>query len=181
MCKEEYPLGKQGDIIIRRAVKEDARALLDYLKIVGGETENLAMDGRGIGDDVEAEQTFLEAKHETMNSIQLLAIDGERIVGCLSVDTSSRKKIRHRGEVGLSVIKDYWGRGIGTSLLGTMLVWARTPAAGLRKLDLTVRADNKRAISLYRHFGFAEEGHVSRLFYVDGQFIDGIVMGLLID
>lgn len=44
---------------IVRAQAEDAAALLDYLKIVGGETENLSFGAEGVPLDVEAEKAYL--------------------------------------------------------------------------------------------------------------------------
>lgn len=41
---------------IERARAEDAAALLDYLKIVGGETENLSFGAEGVPLDLETEQ-----------------------------------------------------------------------------------------------------------------------------
>ena len=42
--------------VIERARAEDAAALLDYLKIVGGETENLSFGAEGVPLDLETEQ-----------------------------------------------------------------------------------------------------------------------------
>ena len=45
--------------VIERARAEDAAALLNYLKIVGGETENLSFSAEGVSLDLEAEQDHL--------------------------------------------------------------------------------------------------------------------------
>ena len=44
---------------IVRAQAEDAAVLLDYLKIVGGETDNLSFGAEGVPLDVEAEKAYL--------------------------------------------------------------------------------------------------------------------------
>ena len=46
------------DFIIENARPEDAAAILDYLKIVGGETDNLNMGAEGIPITVEVEEAF---------------------------------------------------------------------------------------------------------------------------
>lgn len=171
----------EGTYTIRRAVATDAGALLEYLKLIGSESDNLTFDGNGLPFSVSDEEAYLEAKEKSANSITLLAhLDGE-IVGCLSVDAPPRKRLRHRGEVAVSVCRGCWGKGVGSALFTAMLKWARTDSTGLRKLDLVVRSDNNRALSLYRKFGFVEEGRLSRLLCIDGQFHDGITMGLLLD
>ena len=48
--------------VIERARAEDAAALLDYLKIVGGETENLSFGAEGVLLSLEAEQDYLRSQ-----------------------------------------------------------------------------------------------------------------------
>ena len=57
---------------IVRAQAEDAAALLDYLKIVGGETENLSFGAEGVPLDVEAEKAYLGMQAQSQDNIQLL-------------------------------------------------------------------------------------------------------------
>jgi putative acetyltransferase len=49
------------------------------------------------------------------------------------------------------------GGGIGVGLLSALIDSAE-PRLGLTRLQLTVFADNQRAIALYQRFGFAVEG-----------------------
>ncbi len=57
-----------------------------------------------------------------------------------------------------------------------MLGWARAnPRLG--KIELLVRAENARAVALYRKFGFVEEGRLRRRVQtVGGRFLDDLVM-----
>ena len=65
---------------IVRAQAQDAVALLDYLKIVGGETENLSFGAEGVPLGVEDEQDYLGMQAQSRDHIQLLAkVDGEII------------------------------------------------------------------------------------------------------
>ena len=66
--------------VIERARTEDAAALLDYLKIVGGETENLSFGAEGVPLDLEAEKDYLRSQCESADNVQYLAkVDGEII------------------------------------------------------------------------------------------------------
>lgn len=70
--------------VIERARTEDAAALLDYLKIVGGETENLSFGAEGVPLSLEAEQDYLRSQCESADNVQYLAkVDGE-IIGAAS-------------------------------------------------------------------------------------------------
>ena len=55
---------------IVRAQAEDAAALLDYLKIVGGETDNLSFGPEGVPLDVEAETQYLAAQVASKDNVQ---------------------------------------------------------------------------------------------------------------
>jgi ribosomal-protein-alanine N-acetyltransferase len=56
----------------------------------------------------------------------------------------------------IGVIRDRWGTGLGSVLLGTLLSAAER--AGAYTTALEVRADNERAHRLYQRFGFSVVG-----------------------
>lgn len=58
--------------VIERARAEDAAVLLDYLKIVGGETENLSFGAEGVSLDLEAEQDHLRMQSESTDNVLLM-------------------------------------------------------------------------------------------------------------
>lgn len=103
-------------------------------------------------------------------------IDG-RIVGNLNFDGGQRPRTRHMGEFGLTVLKDYWGQGVGSILLKYLINWSRETGV-IKKINLTVREDNKTAIKLYKKFGFKEEGFITRFFYLEGKFYNALKMGI---
>jgi RimJ/RimL family protein N-acetyltransferase len=55
---------------------------------------------------------------------------------------------------------------------------ALATARGLRKLNLHVRADNRRAIRLYRALGFSQEGLSPRALCVRDRFFSEVMMGI---
>ena len=167
--------------IIREARIDDASHLLSYLQKVGSESDNLTFDAKGLPFTEQQEREYLDLRMCSHNNITLLAMEGEKIIGSLGVDTPSFERLSHRGELGISVLKECWGQQVGSALLEAMLSWIRDCPTGLRKIDLTVREDNERALSLYKKFGFIEEGKISRLVAIEGTFYDGITMGLLLD
>jgi ribosomal-protein-alanine N-acetyltransferase len=72
----------------------------------------------------------------------------------------------------IAVASAYWGRGIGSALLGTLIQAARD--RGCTEVFLEVRKDNPRARGLYRRRGFEEIG-VRRGYYQPSG-MDAIVM-----
>ena len=129
---------------------------------------------------VEDEEKFIESHLDSVNQILLVAeIEGE-IVGALSFSGENRSRILHKGEVGVSVLKAYWGLGIGKGLLESLLEWAESKRI-VKKINLKVRCENMRAIRLYEWMGFVSEGVVSREYFIDGKFYDALLMGLEIN
>ena len=79
------------------------------------------------------------------------------------------------------VVYPAWQRqGIGKALLRHGIQWARQNP-GIGKIELTVRADNAAAISLYRSLGFEQEGLLrQRVKGTDGICRDDIAMALFV-
>ena len=56
----------------------------------------------------------------------------------------------------MSVLKEFWGLGIGRALMASCIECAK--AAGYHQLELNVVAENVRALSMYEKAGFVEYG-----------------------
>jgi len=151
--------------VIERARAEDAAALLDYLKIVGGETENLSFGAEGVPLDLETEQDYLRSQCESADNVQYLAkVDGE-IIGTASLNRKPRR-MSHRGEFGISLKKAWWGCGAASALTEAILAFAKEN--GFEQLNLEVRSSNARAIHLYEKYGFRKLCTFSHFFKING-------------
>ena len=140
--------------------------LLEYLKQVGGETDNLTFGSEGIPFSVEAEAGFIAGMDKSCDNIMLIAKDGEKIVGCASLSRLPRR-MKHRGDFASSVAKEYWNRGIGGQLLDRVIAFAKKNDFEI--IDLQVRSDNKRAIHLYEKYGFKKIGEHPAFFKIDNK------------
>lgn len=90
---------KKNAFTITRARPEDAAALLDYLKIVGGETDNLSFGAEGVPLAPEEEQAYLRTQVDSPDHVQYLArVDGE-LIGTASLNRKPGR-MRHRGVFG---------------------------------------------------------------------------------
>ena len=162
---------------IVRAQAEDAAALLDYLKIVGGETDNLSFGAEGVPLDVEAEKAYLGVQAQSQDNIQLLAKANGEIIGTASLNRKQRR-MGHRAEFGISLKKAWWGCGAAFALMERILAFAREN--GVEQVNLEVRSDNKRAIALYERFGFRKLCTFPGFFKINGEMIDFDLMNLSI-
>ena len=112
----------------------------------------------------------------TDQEAQLVAVEGERVVGHLYIQRERHPVTRHVATLGISVAPDRRGRGIGAALLDESIRWARS--VGVEKIVLSVYPTNTAAISLYRRFGFVDEGRLARQSRRSTGYVDEILMGL---
>ena len=160
---------------IRQAVPENAEKLIEYLKLVGGETDNLTFGSEGMPVSVEDEKRFIQSYLDDDRSEMLLAWDGDDIVGCGSLMCMNRR-MSHRADIAISVKKSEWGKGIGSALMDRMI--AQALKAGIEIISLEVRVDNKRAIHLYEKYGFRNIGTFPAFFKIGDEYVDFELMTL---
>ena len=163
-------------IIYREAVREDAKALLLHLNTVGGETDNLSYGKDTFLISEEKEAKFIDRFQKSKTDVMLVAECDGKIVGNAIVERSRIERYSHRAEISVTVLRDYWGQGIGSRLFEMMLEFARR--SGIEILCLEVRSDNARAISLYKKFGFKTVGVYERFFKIGGEYFDATLMTL---
>jgi L-phenylalanine/L-methionine N-acetyltransferase len=113
------------------------------------------------------------------NSIIIVAKDGEKVVGHLQISVGTSPRFREMGDLFIYLHQDYQNIGLGTALIGEGIKTAKERR--LHRVELTVVADNQRAIHLYEKTGFHREG-LKRENYLgeDGKYHDEIIMGILL-
>ncbi len=173
---------KNGEaILIREAVKEDAAELLVFLDRISGESDNLTFGPGDMKMTLEQEEAFVEGMREKPHSIFLCALNNTgRIVGTTHFMAGAMPRTRHAGELGVTVVKDYWGMGLGSILMDRLIAWIREQKT-IRKVNLRVRADNDPAIHIYEKKGFVREGLITREYLIGGQLHDVLWMGLALN
>jgi RimJ/RimL family protein N-acetyltransferase len=177
MEPREYKLKNGHVLLIRDAAVEDACAVLDYVEGISGESDFLSF-GPGEFELTEAEEEeFIRKCHASDNHLFILGSIGNTIVSTLIFSAGRRPRVRHSGEFGMSVRKEYWGLGIGSLMLDTLIDWARDTQI-VKKINLRVRTDNQRAIRLYERKGFVIEGTIRKEILLDGRYFDHHWMGL---
>ena len=74
--------------------------------------------------------------------------------------------------------KAFWSKGYGTDAMLTFLRFA-FDEMNFHRIDLTVDAENPRAIACYRKCGFVDEVRMRDVRFQKGAYGDGFVMGIL--
>ena len=149
---------------------------------IDGETENMDREkGEAYIDEAGFKQLIQEDIERARNLFLVCEANG-RIVGFSRCEGNQLKRMAHKVEFGVCVLKDFWGYGIGTNLLKESIRWADTNE--IEKMTLNVLETNEKARMLYKNYGFEEEGVLKKdKLLSDGKYynkfgfvIDGIVM-----
>ena len=104
-------------------------------------------------------------------------LDG-RVVGQLGLHQDRAPRRRHCASIGMAVHDDFQGRGVGSALMAAMVDLADN-WLDLRRIELTVYADNPAAVHLYEKFGFAIEGTHRDYAFRNGEYVDAHAMARL--
>jgi putative acetyltransferase len=113
----------------------------------------------------------------TNGAAQFVALEGNAVVGWCDIFPGWAHAVQHCGTLGMGVLAAYRGRGIGKQLLSATL--AKAKANGMTRIELEVRADNSRAIELYRRMGFILETRKRHALRFEGVYHDAYQMSLL--
>ena len=161
---------------IRPVGPEDAPRMLQYMKTMLGETPFLLRTPEEFTYTEEEEAAILAKRRDDPRCLMLAAeLDGQ-IIACADVSSHGAKsRVMHRAELGISVRKDYWRRGIGSALMERLIAFAAE--AGYEQVELTVESKNRRAIGLYLRYGFTVYGtRPHGMKYPDGSYDNDYLM-----
>ena len=147
--------GKEA--LLRNGDTADGAVVYDIFNATHEETDYLLSysDENTFGPEQEAK--FLEEKAKSPDEIEIVALIDGKVVGLAGIESVGKKyKIKHRADFGISILKEYWGLGLGKALTKACIACAKE--AGYTQLELNVVAENEAAISLYHSLGFVEFG-----------------------
>jgi RimJ/RimL family protein N-acetyltransferase len=164
--------------LLRGAERKDAQAILDHAKANLREGHGNVTLSSEFKLTVADEIKWIKEHREKRDWLAIVAeVDG-KIIGLLNFKAELRKRLAHRGMFGISIRKQWRGRGVGEAVLRALLDWA-TKNPRIEKVSLAVLADNANAIALYRKLGFKEEGRrVREIKFGEGQYKDDLLMAV---
>ena len=155
-------------VLVKSPEVSDAAELLAVMKKIYDETPYLSGNSDEFVATDESEAEFLKRVENSERNCMICAWLNGKLVGSAMVSAVSvRHRLRHRATLGISVLKDAWGRGVGTRLMEAAIQAAQS--AGFRQMELEVAEDNARAIRLYERFGFEECGRIPGGMRRDGE------------
>jgi RimJ/RimL family protein N-acetyltransferase len=165
---------------IRDAEGNDAKGMIKYVNSIASESDNLTFGPGEFEVTIEEEIKILNSAFKSEIQLFIIAELNSLIIGNLSFRAGKRPRVEHTGEFGVSVLKEFWGNGVGKELINNLLDWAKK-SNKITKINLRVREDNERAIELYKKMGFEVEGLVRRDMQINGVYTNSYQMGMLIN
>jgi RimJ/RimL family protein N-acetyltransferase len=164
------------NIIFREAESADAEKMIVHLSKVGAETDNLSFGKDTFNISPESEARFIDRFHRSKKDIMLIAMDGDAVVANGILERSKVQRFSHRAELSITVLREYWGKGIGSEMMSQLIRFAKDTS--VEQIYLQVRSDNSRAISLYEKFGFKNFGTHPDYFKINGKYYSAELMFL---
>jgi putative acetyltransferase len=161
-----------SDILIRPVEPEDwpdIADLFDQPAVIAG-TLQLPFGGR------DARRKRLETPPPP-GFYRLGAVIDGKVIGLAGL-TRLENRRAHVGTIFMAVHDAFQGRGAGAALMQALVDMADR-WLNLGRIELTVYADNARAIGLYERFGFVREGLHKDFAFRGGAFVDALAMARL--
>lgn len=166
---------KTEALTIRRAHPDDASAVAAWMADPAVFAQLLQMPH----PSAEMWRERLAGNKAGGGEVQLVALREGQPVGLAGLhEPRAVWRRRHAMGLGISVASHAHGQGVGGALMQALLEHADR-WANLLRVELTVFADNARAIALYRRFGFQEEGRMRAYAWRDGAYADCLSMARL--
>lgn len=167
---DSFELNNGHKIVIRKPKETDASAMIDYIKLVNGETLYLGWNIGEFQKSIQDEAEILRKYYDVAKRRSFTALSGDKIVGNADVSVfNHRERFQHRAIMGISVCKGYWSLGLGSNLMRLCINWCKENK--FEQLELDVVSSNNRAISFYKKFGFRKTGTFENAFkYSDGSY-----------
>jgi RimJ/RimL family protein N-acetyltransferase len=169
----------EQNLIIRKGLESDAEQLILHTQKVLEESSHfLGTSLEEYHPTIEEEKAWIHSHNQ--HGILLVVEDNGSIVGTLDFRLSTSKKFRHKGFFGMSIQEAYTNKGIGASLIKSLIEWAKEDIR-VEKISLEVFSNNERAIHLYSKLGFKEEGRlVKNAKLGPNEYVDDIIMSLFV-
>lgn len=144
--------------LLRSPKEEDIESTLEYLTISSGETEYLLRYPEECNKyTAESERILFEQKNISPDEAMIMCVVDEKVVGNCIISFFKEIKTRHRANVAIALISEFWNQGIGTRMLQELIHLAEAREY-VMQMELDFIEGNFRARHLYEKMGFRITG-----------------------
>ncbi|KJS50024.1 GNAT family N-acetyltransferase [Desulfosporosinus sp. BICA1-9] len=172
------------EFLIRKATENDGEEMAKFKVCISGESDFLSFGKGELEITPETEGKIIGSENGTDNSVIILGLMDGEIAGFVTFQGGTRVRKRHGGEMGIAVLRKYWGLGIGGLLLLDLkeLVDENLVSLNLKQIALNLMyatyqaAEGKaRAAALYQYFSWdmCKDIKIEELFTVGPEELKG--------
>ena len=101
----------------------------------------------------EREKQLFENINASTNNVMLVCIVEEKFVGTCQLVVKEKKKTRHRANIAIALLRDYWGLGIGSQMVDVMIHTAKQMEY-VTQIEVKLIEGNCRGRAMYEKKGF---------------------------
>jgi len=167
---------KPEDILVIRPVDlEDARSIINLHQVIDAESDFMLFGKDERKMSVQSIRKKMGEWKKSKNSGMFVCILNGEFAGFLLLLGGPSPRTYHRASLVIGVMKAYYGRSVGTSLMMKAESWAQE--VGITRLELTVVETNERALSLYKKMGYTVEGTRSNALLIEETYVNELYMG----
>ncbi len=165
-------------VTIREASVDDAQELISVVKEYIEDSEYIPYTKGEFNPTIEFEKEWIQTLNDQKNSLLLLAIHDGKIIGNISVNGSQRNMAAHTACIGIGLLREWRNKGVGSILFNSVIEWAKKNSQ-LEILWLETYATNKEGMTLYKKYGFEQDGIQKNFIKLsDNEYADNLVMSL---
>lgn len=161
---------------IRYPNLEDAEIMQQYFNALSAEKTFIRSQGEQVTLDEEI--AFVKNVIDHINNrkaVRLLAFFDNQLAGIGNIDLSKGTE-RHIGELGISIAKEFRGKGFGEILMKALIEESIKALPDLEIITLGVFSTNSIARSLYKKLGFVDYGVLPKGVKLENGYADYIYM-----
>jgi len=167
-----YRLPDATKITLRPALPDDAAAIIAAVRSSSQERSYVLMEV--YGKDAASQRAYIE-RLDREHNLFLVATANEQIVGILAlIDTLLCSTPEPALSVGVHIVREWRGHGIGSTMLRYAMRWARE--RDYHRLEADIFTTNERSLHLFSKSGFREDACRRRSVQVGVQQISEIIL-----
>ena len=154
----EFTLKDGRPAVIRSVCDDDIQGMIDYLYKSSGETEFIIRYPEECTKYTpELEKELFDRMNASETEAMLTCIVDGKIAGNCHIGWSTMIKTRHRANVAIALLKEFWNLGIGTKMFEALISIAESNP-NIIQMELDFVEGNSRARALYEKMGFRITG-----------------------
>lgn len=163
-------------VLIQSPSKQDGAALLSYMKQMAIESDFMVRYPEECTYTLEQEEALIAKMKASPKEAFITAFINGELVGNASLHSvDTYKKLCHRSSLGIGILQKGQGIGLGNLLMDEIIELAKQ--LDYEQLELSVSADNIKALSLYKKKGFQVCGRIPHGFKLkNDRYADLIMM-----